>query len=67
MIKRMVDRCHIGDSYETVIRYVISRMVNKFETYRAMSTKDKAMVIEAIIDGHKQNREEYAWIMGGLK
>lgn len=67
MIKRIVDRCHVHESYETVIRYVISKMELGFVTYRTMNTKDKALVIETIMDAHKQNREQYYFVMGGLK
>jgi len=67
MIRKMVGRCHVSDSYETVIRYVISKMVDGFKTYRELSTANKAFIVEVAIDVHNQNREQYNWVMGGLK
>lgn len=65
MINQIVDRRHVGDSLESVIRYTISRLKDKFQGYREMDTEAKAFFIKLIIQRHHDNRNIYSGLMGG--
>lgn len=65
MINRIVDRCHVGESLETVIRYVISRLAGKFTGFREMSTPAQAWFIKTIILRHNDNRDLYHRVVTG--
>ena len=61
-INRIVDRHHVGDSYQEVIRGVISRLADKFQGYRGMNTEAKAWFVQCIIKRHQDNRDLRALI-----
>ena len=65
MIKRIVGRCHVGESYESVIRYVISRLKGGFEGYRRATLPQKVDLVKQVMYHHSQNRRLYARVMGG--
>ena len=65
MIKRIVARCHVSDSYQDVIRYVISRFKFGFTSYQAMALEDKAELVRTIIHFHNENRDLYTYVVKG--
>ncbi len=65
MLRMLIGRCHVADSYSDVIRYVISRMKKGHATYRDQSRTERHSLLRAIIKIHKENRVEYASVMGG--
>ena len=65
MINRLVGRCHVGESTESVIRFVISKLVNGFETFRECPTDVKAMFISNIIKAHNDNRNLFSKVSTG--
>ena len=63
--RQCVGRLHVGESNRTVIRYVISRLVNKHRTFRAMSRSRRRAVMQQCVEAHRQNRELYGRVMTG--
>lgn len=57
MISLIVGRCHVGDSYLSVLRYVISRMAGKRETWAKLPRKDRRKLMRQIFKTHKANRD----------
>ena len=66
MIELIVGRCHVGSSYQGVIRIVIGRFTNGFEDYRNMATADKATFIKMVMDVHDENRGLFNTVMGAM-
>lgn len=65
MINRIVDRHHVAESLETVIRGVISRLADGFKGYREMKTADKAAFVQMIALRWKDNRDLYNSVVSG--
>ena len=65
MINRIVGRCHVGDSLQDVIRYVISRFEDKFDAFRSMSIKDRGEFVRLIASAHNENRNLYNKVVSG--
>ena len=59
IIRQIVDRCHVGDSNRKVIRYVISRLKNKEQTFWNMSKYDRKVFMKSVIKEHSLNRQMY--------
>ena len=67
IISMIVDRdCHVSTSHIQVIKHVITRLKNGYETYKAMSRKDRRIFMRACIKAHDDNIEEYRKIMHGF-
>ena len=42
VVRHIIDRdCHVGDSYPTVIRHVVSKLRDGWRTFREMSRPDR--------------------------
>jgi hypothetical protein len=67
IIRQIVDRCHVGDSYTEVIHYVISRMANGYQTFAALPRKRRRDLLKAIVKCHKDNRKLYSFVMRGVR
>lgn len=66
MISMIVERCHVGESYMKVIRYVISCMEDGYKTFAALPRERRRWVMLEIIKEHKENRDLYNGVMGGI-
>lgn len=67
IIRQVIDRdCHVGESNQTVVQHVISKLKNGYETYRQLSTKDRRIFIEQCISHHRANQRLYAEVMNGF-
>lgn len=60
VIRQIVNRCHIGDSNISVIKYVISR-TNKGAWRKLDKLQRKELMLQAI-KCHKENRKLYSFI-----
>lgn len=67
MIKFLVDRCHVSDSLQDVVRFVIDKFEHGFEAYRGCDLATKARIFKECKDVHDENREIYRYVTGGLK
>ena len=57
MISWLVGKCHVADSYLTVLRFVVSKIKGGVKTFRALSREERRKVISATFKAHKENRE----------
>jgi len=65
MIRQIVGRCHVGQSYLSVVRYVCSRLRHGRQTFLNASKDQRRLLIAMTIEQHKRNRAEYGDVMGG--
>lgn len=59
----IVNRCHVGDSYLSVVRYVLSRM-NRGAFWKAPRA-DRRKFIKEVIRVHRENRKLYNAVVTG--
>ena len=67
IVHQIVDRCHVGERYGEVIRYMISRLADGIETFRSMPVQTRRDICKVAIKRHRANRKLFSWIDGGLK
>ncbi len=65
VISNIACRCHVNDSNRTVFRYVISRLLEGYTSYRALPRALRRALLRDVIDVHTRNRELYAYVMKG--
>jgi len=65
IIRQIVNRCHVGETDLTVIRYVVSRLKHKHRTFAAMPKKDRREFMRQVIRVHGENRKLYQHVMRG--
>ncbi len=65
IIKQIVNRCHVSDSHRQVIKYVISRLVERRATWESMTRQQRRRVMRDIIKVHDNNRELYNIVTRG--
>ena len=63
MIRMIVGRCHVGESYLQVIRYVLSRM--KKGSFRKAPRAVRRKTLKEIIRCHRENRRLYHQVVTG--
>jgi len=67
IIRQVIDRdCHVGESNRTVVRHVISKLKNGYESFRSMPSVDRRCFIDQCIFQHRRNRKEYVEVMSGF-
>lgn len=64
MISQIVARCHVGDDFGTVRRYVLSRF--KRGAFAKLSRSVRRSVLTEIYKEHTANRKLYRQVMGGV-
>lgn len=65
MIRMIVGRCHVSESNRQVIRYVISRLKDREQTYWAMPRRYRREFLAICIKEHEENRQLYFDVMSG--
>lgn len=66
IIRQIIDRdCHVSLSGREVVRHVISKLKEGYETFRAMSKRDRRQLIEDCLTQHQANWRLYARVMNG--
>jgi hypothetical protein len=65
MINSIVDRCHVSDSLESIIKHVISRLADKHRGYCEMSLDMKVEFIKMIYTRTMDNRQFYNKVISG--
>ena len=64
IVKQIIDRdCHVGESYLTVIRHIVSNLRDGWKTFRAMPRPDRRLLLRQCIQQHRANRELYRAVM----
>jgi hypothetical protein len=65
IVRQIVGRCHVRETYRWVIRYVISRMANGYQTFRSLPRKRRKDLLRSIVKCHRDNRKLYTRVMRG--
>lgn len=65
IVSQIVDRCHVGQSYLRVCRYVVSRL--RPGAFAAMPRSQRLALLRQAIDEHRENREQYTFVMRGCR
>ena len=64
IVRQLIDRdCHVGESYRTVIRHVVSKLRGGHKTFRRMQKVDRRLLIQQCIEQHRTSRELYVSVM----
>ena len=67
IVKQIIDRdCHVGESNKDVVRHVISKLRNGYETLRKMPAADRQLLVEQCVARHRSNLKEYVEVMSGF-
>jgi hypothetical protein len=68
IIRQIIDRdCHVSESNSNVVRHVISKLRDGYETFRAMSKVERRKFIEQCVEHHGRNYKEYVEVMSGFR
>lgn len=66
IIRQIIDRdCHVSQTQPEVIRHVISRLRNGYQTFRMLPSEHRRRLIDDCILQHRGNQELYRRVMGG--
>jgi hypothetical protein len=66
IVQQIIDRdCHVSMSNQEVVRHVISKLRDGYNTFRAMRKHERRRLIEDCILRHRANWLLYAWVMNG--
>ena len=63
MVRMIVNRCHVGESNRRVIRYLISRLKDKYATFKALPKARRRALMTDAIRVHADNRALYRDVM----
>ena len=64
IVKQIIDRdCHVGESYRTVVRHVVSKLRGGWNTFRSLPKSDRRQLMQQCIQQHRDNRELYRAVM----
>jgi hypothetical protein len=64
ILRQIIDRdCHVSESNRYVIRHVISKLRNGWQTFRKMPRSDRRFLMRQCIQQHRENRELYVAVM----
>jgi len=58
--------CHVSLSNRAVIKHVISRLKNGYNTFRTLSKEDRRYLMERCIEEHKENQKLYDLVTKGF-
>jgi hypothetical protein len=67
IIRQIIDRdCHVSERNCAVVRHVISKLKNGYETFRDWPTGDRRQFVDQCIAQHRANQRLYAEVMNGF-
>jgi len=67
IVSMIIDRdCHVSMSNRQVIKHVISRLKNGYQTFKAMPRKERRKLMRMCIQYHWENYNEYHIVMKGF-
>lgn len=67
IIRQIIDRdCHVGETEKNVVRHVISKLRDGYDTFRKLSLVERRQFIEQCLTRHRANRREYIEVMSGF-
>lgn len=66
MIRYIVGNCHVGQSYLSVVRYVLSRLAGKRRAFFKLTRRQRRKMLREVINAHRANRRVYEHVMRGF-
>lgn len=67
IIRQVIDRdCHVGESGSAVVRHVIGKLKHGYETFRALTERERRVLIEQCLTQHRDNLKLYQEVMNGF-
>ena len=64
IVRQIIDRdCHVAISNRAVMRHVISRLKDGWETFRQMPKAGRKELLRQCRDHHQENPDEYVAVM----
>ncbi len=67
IVRQIIDRdCHVGESNKEVVRHVISKLRDGYQSLRKMPAADRRMLVEQCVEQHRSNFKEYVEVMSGF-
>jgi acyl-CoA reductase-like NAD-dependent aldehyde dehydrogenase len=65
-LRAVIDRCHIGQSNAAVIRYVVSRLARKYDSWRALPRAMRREMMRETVRQHERNRDLFMRVARGI-
>jgi len=65
IVRQIVNRCHVGQSHRSVIRYFVSRLKAGYRTWARLPRAERRQWMAWVIQTHESNRALYRQVMGG--
>lgn len=67
IVRQIINRdCHVSESNKNVVRHVISKLRDGYQTLRTMPAQDRRLLIEQCVEQHRSNLKEYVEVMSGF-
>ena len=67
MLSWLVGQMHVSATNREVIRHVISKLRDGYQTWRTIPVARRKDMMRSIIKAHQDNRELYSYVMKGGK
>jgi hypothetical protein len=67
IVRQIIDRdCHVSESNKDVVRHVISKLRDGYQSLRKMPAHDRRMLVEQCVEQHRSNFKEFVAVMSGF-
>jgi hypothetical protein len=67
IVRQIICRdCHVGESPRAVVRHVISKLKDGYDTFRRMTPIDRRELVSQCVRQQRENRVEYVEVMSGF-
>lgn len=64
IVRQIIDRdCHVAESYLAVVRHVVAKLRDGYQTFRGLPKDERRRFIEQCLEVHHANRSEYEAVM----
>lgn len=63
IVRQIVSRCHVSESYDDVLKYVISRLDEGEKTFDGMSPENQIALKNQVEMARKENIDLYNFVM----
>lgn len=64
IVRQIVGRCHVGETYLEVLRHVLTKLKGGRKTWLLLPKLNRRHLIAAVIQHHRENRVLYRQVMG---
>lgn len=67
MVRQIVGRCHVGESYFAVLRYVLAKIKGGRKEWLRLPKFHRRHLIASVLQHHRENRIEYRQVMANYR